>query len=171
VLHRLLLLLLLLLQQQQLLTHLLHILKLHRLADLVMGSLIKNAGGTLAPGGGYVAGRADLVSAVGARLAAPGIGTDAGGVPGTTLRLLFQGTHERAPALGQGSGRSCAAHKPYREEILLHVDTFAHNQGCIAHQDLNRWPETVVNPKRELYRQPRLPPNQVHIHKPQWVVA
>lgn len=56
-----------------------------------MGSLIKNAGGTLAPGGGYVAGRADLVSAVGARLAAPGIGTDAGGVPGTTLRLLFQG--------------------------------------------------------------------------------
>lgn len=59
--------------------------------DLVMGSLIKNAGGTLAPGGGYVAGRADLVSAVGARLAAPGIGTDAGGVPGTTLRLLFQG--------------------------------------------------------------------------------
>lgn len=60
-------------------------------ADLVMGSLIKNAGGTLAPGGGYVAGRADLVSAVGARLAAPGIGTDAGGVPGTTLRLLFQG--------------------------------------------------------------------------------
>lgn len=65
-------------------------------ADLVMGSLIKNAGGTLAPGGGYVAGRADLVSAVGARLAAPGIGTDAGGVPGTTLRLLFQGRAQRA---------------------------------------------------------------------------
>lgn len=64
------------------------------LPDLVMGSLIKNAGGTLAPGGGYVAGRADLVSAVGARLAAPGIGTDAGGVPGTTLRLLFQGEDE-----------------------------------------------------------------------------
>eukprot|EP00775_Hariotina_reticulata_P010032 gene10032-10188_t len=60
-------------------------------ADLVMGSLIKNAGGTLAPGGGYVAGRADLVAAVGARLAAPGIGTDAGAVPGSTLRILFQG--------------------------------------------------------------------------------
>ncbi|KAF8066226.1 ynbB [Scenedesmus sp. PABB004] len=60
-------------------------------ADLAMGSLIKNAGGTLAPGGGYVAGRADLVAAVGARLAAPGIGTDAGCVPGSTLRTLFQG--------------------------------------------------------------------------------
>jgi cystathionine beta-lyase family protein involved in aluminum resistance len=67
------------------------LLSVYMRADLVMGSLIKNAGGTLAPGGGYVAGRADLVSAVGARLAAPGIGTDAGGVPGTTLRLLFQG--------------------------------------------------------------------------------
>ncbi len=61
-------------------------------ADLVMGSLIKNAGGTLAPGGGYVAGRADLVAAVGARLTAPGVGLDAGGVSGSTQRLLFQGT-------------------------------------------------------------------------------
>jgi cystathionine beta-lyase family protein involved in aluminum resistance len=49
------------------------------------------AGGTIAPGGGYVAGRADLIQRVGARLAAPGIGTDAGGVSGSTLRILFQG--------------------------------------------------------------------------------
>lgn len=60
-------------------------------ADLLMGSLIKNGGGTIAPGGGYVAGRSDLIGAVGARLAAPGIGIDAGGVSGTTLRLMFQG--------------------------------------------------------------------------------
>jgi cystathionine beta-lyase family protein involved in aluminum resistance len=43
-------------------------------ADLVMGSLIKNLGGTLAPAGGYVAGRADLVERVAARLYAPGLG-------------------------------------------------------------------------------------------------
>ena len=43
-------------------------------ADIVMGSLIKNLGGTLAPGGGYVAGRADLVERVAARLYAPGLG-------------------------------------------------------------------------------------------------
>uniref|UniRef100_A0A383VT04 Uncharacterized protein n=1 Tax=Tetradesmus obliquus TaxID=3088 RepID=A0A383VT04_TETOB len=70
-------------------------------ADLVMGSLIKNAGGTLAPGGGYVAGRADLVAAVGARLAAPGIGTDAGGVPGTTMRILFQGLFLASQTTGE----------------------------------------------------------------------
>ncbi|GIM03232.1 hypothetical protein Vretimale_8026, partial [Volvox reticuliferus] len=60
-------------------------------ADLVMGSLIKNPGGTIAPGGGYVAGRADLIGRVAARLYAPGIGIDAGGVPGSTLRIFFQG--------------------------------------------------------------------------------
>jgi cystathionine beta-lyase family protein involved in aluminum resistance len=43
-------------------------------ADLVMGSLIKNLGGTLAPAGGYVAGRAALVERVAARLYAPGLG-------------------------------------------------------------------------------------------------
>jgi len=45
----------------------------HDGADLVLGSLIKNLGGSLAPGGGYVAGRADLVERVSARLYAPGL--------------------------------------------------------------------------------------------------
>lgn len=56
-----------------------------------MGSLIKNGGGTIVTGGGYVAGRADLVERAVARLTAPGIGMDAGCVPGETLRLMFQG--------------------------------------------------------------------------------
>ncbi|GBF88519.1 aluminum resistance [Raphidocelis subcapitata] len=70
-------------------------------ADLAMGSLIKNGGGTLAPGGGYVAGRADLIGAVAARLAAPGVGTDAGGVGGETLRVLFQGLFMGAQTTGE----------------------------------------------------------------------
>jgi cystathionine beta-lyase family protein involved in aluminum resistance len=47
-------------------------------ADLVMGSLIKNLGGSLAPAGGYVAGRAGLVERVAARLYAPGLGAALG---------------------------------------------------------------------------------------------
>lgn len=42
-------------------------------ADLVMGSLIKNLGGSLAPAGGYIAGRADLIERISARLYAPGL--------------------------------------------------------------------------------------------------
>jgi cystathionine beta-lyase family protein involved in aluminum resistance len=43
-----------------------------------MGSLIKNLGGSLAPAGAYVAGRADLVERVAARLYAPGLGAALG---------------------------------------------------------------------------------------------
>ncbi|MBV8066571.1 MAG: methionine gamma-lyase family protein [Candidatus Eremiobacteraeota bacterium] len=42
-------------------------------ADLAMGSLIKNLGGSLAPAGAYVAGRADLIERVAARVYAPGL--------------------------------------------------------------------------------------------------
>lgn len=55
------------------------------------GSLIKSPGGTIVPGGGYVAGRRELVEAAAARLTAPGVGVDAGCVSGGTLRLMFQG--------------------------------------------------------------------------------
>lgn len=59
-------------------------------ADLMAGSLIKNPGGTIAPAGGYVAGRADLVEAAACRLTAPGIGSS-GGATFDQNRLLFQG--------------------------------------------------------------------------------
>ncbi|MBQ4382026.1 MAG: methionine gamma-lyase family protein [Oscillospiraceae bacterium] len=59
-------------------------------ADLMAGSLIKNPGGGLAPTGGYVAGRADLVDAAAMRLTVPGIGGECGSFePG--YRLFFQG--------------------------------------------------------------------------------
>jgi len=59
-------------------------------ADLVAGSLIKNPGGGLAPMGGYVAGREDLVEAAAYRLTSPGIGAECGATPGLN-RLLYQG--------------------------------------------------------------------------------
>lgn len=58
--------------------------------DLMAGSLIKNLGGSLAPTGGYVAGRSDLVKLTARRLTAPGIGEHMG----ATLewqRLFYQG--------------------------------------------------------------------------------
>jgi cystathionine beta-lyase family protein involved in aluminum resistance len=59
-------------------------------ADLVMGSLIKNLGGSLAPAGAYVAGRPDLIERVAARLYAPGLGDALGPTLGTG-RALCQG--------------------------------------------------------------------------------
>ncbi|XP_030458780.1 uncharacterized protein LOC115679314 isoform X1 [Syzygium oleosum] len=60
-------------------------------ADLIAGSLIKNPGGTIAPCGGYVAGRNKLVMAAAARLSAPGLGVDCGSTPGDIMRAFFQG--------------------------------------------------------------------------------
>ena len=59
-------------------------------ADLVAGSLIKNPGGGIAPTGGYIAGRADLVEKSAARLTAPGIGAEVGSAA-SGYRLFYQG--------------------------------------------------------------------------------
>ena len=59
-------------------------------ADLIAGSLIKNLGGTIAPTGGYVAGRASLVEQACCRLTAPGIGRE-GGTGFDLQRLVLQG--------------------------------------------------------------------------------
>ena len=59
-------------------------------ADLVMGSLIKNAGGGLAPTGGYLAGRHDLIEGAAMHLTVPGIGREGGCTLGNN-RSLYQG--------------------------------------------------------------------------------
>ena len=58
--------------------------------DIMAGSLIKNPGGGLAPTGGYIAGRGDLVEAASYRLTAPGMGDELGASL-TSNRLIFQG--------------------------------------------------------------------------------
>ena len=47
-------------------------------ADLIVGSLMKNLGGGIAPTGGYIAGRKDLIAMCADRLTSPGIGKDLG---------------------------------------------------------------------------------------------
>ncbi|MBQ5405104.1 MAG: methionine gamma-lyase family protein [Oscillospiraceae bacterium] len=59
-------------------------------ADIIAGSLIKNPGGGVAPTGGYVAGRAELVERAAMRLTTPGIGGECGSTLGNN-RLFFQG--------------------------------------------------------------------------------
>ncbi len=65
-------------------------------ADLVAGSLIKNAGGGIARTGGYIAGRHDLVEKCAARLTCSGVGREVGATLGMSRELylgLFQAPH------------------------------------------------------------------------------
>lgn len=57
-------------------------------ADMVVGSLIKNPGGGLAPVGGYIAGSRTCVEEAAYRLTAPGLGTEVGPTLGLTSHLL-----------------------------------------------------------------------------------
>jgi len=59
-------------------------------ADIMAGSFIKSPGGGIAPRGGYVAGREDLVEAAAYRLTTPGIGGECGANP-DGHRLYYQG--------------------------------------------------------------------------------
>ncbi len=59
-------------------------------ADMVVGSLIKNPGGGLAPIGGYVAGRADLIENCAYRLTSPGLGKEVGASLGV-MQSFYQG--------------------------------------------------------------------------------
>ncbi|SEU30674.1 Cystathionine beta-lyase family protein involved in aluminum resistance [Lacrimispora sphenoides] len=59
-------------------------------ADMVVGSLIKNPGGGIAPIGGYIAGREDCIDRASYRLTAPGLGKEVGATLGLN-QSFFQG--------------------------------------------------------------------------------
>ena len=59
-------------------------------ADMMVGSLIKNPGGGLAPIGGYIAGRKDCIDRASYRLTAPGLGREVGASLGLN-QSFYQG--------------------------------------------------------------------------------
>lgn len=65
-------------------------------ADIVAGSLIKNPGGGIAPTGGYIAGKHELIEKCAARLTCPGVGREVGATLGHSRELymgLFSAPH------------------------------------------------------------------------------
>ena len=71
-------------------------------ADIVCGSLIKNPGGGLAPTGGYIAGKADLIDRIAQRMTVPGTGREVGSYAAGYLPFyqgLFMAPHTVAQCL------------------------------------------------------------------------
>lgn len=71
-----------------------------RHADIMAGSLIKNPGGGVAPTGGYIAGRKDLVELCSYRLTTPGTGRELGCTLGQN-RELFMGAFHAPHVAGE----------------------------------------------------------------------
>lgn len=112
-------------------------------ADLIAGSLIKNPGGGIAPTGGYIAGRKDLVELCGYRLTAPGVGREVGASLGHNRELymgLFAAPHTVGEAL------KTAAYAGALFELLGYESTpkYDAKRADIIESVLLRTPEALI---------------------------
>ena len=110
-------------------------------ADIMMGSLIKNAGGGIAQSGGYIAGRHDLVELCAYRLTSPGTGRELGCSLGQN-RALYMGLFHAPTVTGEAMNVSCFANALF-EELGYQVypavdDTRADIISAICLQDKER---------------------------------
>ena len=84
-------------------------------ADVCVGSLIKNAGGGLAPTGGYMVGKRDAIERIASHITAPGIGLEVGSYAGG-YQLFFQGLFIAPHTVAQAVKTACLAARVF--EIL-----------------------------------------------------
>lgn len=95
-------------------------------ADLMAGSLIKNPGGGLAPTGGYVCGKQELVQLCACRLAAPGVGGETGATLGIN-RIFLQGFFQAPTVVAQALKTAVLVGAVYQKagfEICPEVDDY-----------------------------------------------
>jgi len=88
-------------------------------ADMIVGSLIKNPGGGLAPIGGYIAGRADCIERCAYRLNAPGLGKEVGATLGLN-QSFYQGFF-LAPTVTAGALKGALYAATIYEKLGYHV--------------------------------------------------
>ena len=113
-------------------------------ADMMVGSLIKNPGGGLAPVGGYIVGRKDCIDRASFRLTAPGLGKEVGASLGLNQQM-FQGFF-LAPSVVAGAlksaifaaniyenlGFSVVPDKNQSRHDIIQAVTFGSPEGVIA---------------------------------------
>lgn len=89
-------------------------------ADIIVGSLIKNLGGGIAPNGAYVSGKKDLIDLVAERLTLPGEGREVGPTLGIN-KLLLQGIF-MAPSVVAASIKTAVITSKVLEELGYDVE-------------------------------------------------
>ena len=113
-------------------------------ADMVVGSLIKNPGGGLAPIGGYIAGKKECVENAAYRLTSPGLGKEVGASLGI-LSSFYQGLF-LAPTVTAGALKGAVFAANVYEKLgfgvvpngsesrhdIIQAVTFGHPEGVIA---------------------------------------
>ncbi len=129
-------------------------------ADIVAGSLIKNVGGGLAPTGGYICGREDLVELCAQEMTAPGLGAEMGSYA-ASYRPFFQGlfmaphitrqavmSAELASYVFSRLGfRVSPAPGHLRSDLITAIDLGSEKNMCLFAEALQSWSPVDSNAK------------------------
>lgn len=112
-------------------------------ADVIVGSLIKNLGGGIAPNGGYIAGRHDLIELCGERLTLPGEGRNVGATLGIN-KLLLQGIY-MAPSVVAASLKTAILTSKVLESLGYEVEPrYSDDRVDIVQNIVFRDPDKLV---------------------------
>lgn len=118
-------------------------------ADVMVGSLIKNAGGGIAPTGAYIAGKSELIERISYRMTAPGIGGEVGSYAASYLPFyqgIFLAPQTVAQALKGAVFASCVLEEfGYRPSPLWNED-----RGCIIQSVCLNTEENLVEFCRQI---------------------
>jgi len=110
-------------------------------ADLIVGSLLKNMGGGIAPTGGYMAGKRELIELISYKFTSPALGVDIGSYE-AGYKAFFEGVfispHVVAQALKLTVLASVALSKMGYETTPKIDDTLADIVCCINFKDKNK---------------------------------
>ncbi len=99
-------------------------------ADIMVGSLIKNAGGGIAPTGAYIAGKRALIERIAYRMTAPGIGDEVGSYAGGYLPF-FQGIFLAPQTVAQALKGAVFTAKMLEEFGYTPSPKWDERRGCI----------------------------------------
>lgn len=110
-------------------------------ADLVIGSLLKNLGGGIAPTGGYIAGKENLIELISYKLTSPALGVDTGSYePG--YKSFFQGLFMASHVVAQSKKlvilSSCVLSKLGYKTIPSFNDPISDIVTCIEFNDKDK---------------------------------
>jgi len=111
--------------------------------DIIVGSLIKNLGGGIAPNGAYVAGKSDLVDLVAERLTVPGQGAEVG--PSMDMnKKIIQGLY-MAPSVVASSIKTVIFASCLLEELGYDVEPKYNEDRCdIVESIIFRNPDNLI---------------------------
>ena len=113
-------------------------------ADIMVGSLIKNLGGGIAPNGAYIAGKKELVDLAGERLTCPGEGREVGPTLGINKSIL-QGLY-MAPSVVASALKTAVLTSKCLEDLGFNVEPKYNDQRADIVQNI------IFNDKEKLIK-------------------